>query len=457
MSLFGSMYTAISGLNAQAAAFSNISDNMANSQTVGYKEVDTSFADVLTTSSALVNQSGDVVSRPEYDNNLQGTIQQSTDPLAMAISGQGFFDVSTQDGQTSSGLPEFSTQPAYTRAGDFTENANGYLVNSAGEYLNGWPVAANGTVNTSILAPIQVSQTTFSPVATSNITLVANVPASPTATSVLSAQTEVYDPAGNSHQLDTTWTQATNASGAVIPNQWVVSFSSPDNTTGASYTNASTGTADAATFIGSADVTFNSNGTLASVVADTNNPGALTASTTTPAGSTTTNALVSFAADFGGGSQNVTINMGGINEANGVTQYAGTNYTVTSAAQDGSAPGAFTGISATNDGQIQANYNNGRVVTIAQIPLVTFADPNALQRQNGQAFTSTRNSGGPQVDSLNSNGAGGLVVGSVESSNVDIATQLSDLIVAQQTYGANAKVITTADQLMTTTLEMKQS
>jgi len=456
MSLFGSMSTAISGLNAQAAAFSNISDNMANSQTTGFKEVGTSFIDYLTTSTATQNQSGSVASRPQYENELQGTIQQSNDPLAMAISGQGFFSVSEQSGTTTAGLPEFNPQQFYSRAGDFTQNAQGYLVNSAGEYLNGWQVASNGTVNTSQVVPIQVAQTQYSPVQTSNISLVANVPAAPTATSTLSSETAVYDPAGDTHQLQTTWAQATDATGAVIPNQWTVTFSSPDNTTGTTYTNATTGAADSATFIGTADVTFNQNGTLSTVVADPNNPGSLTASTNTPTGSTTTNAYVQVGADFGNGAQNISINMGALNQADGVTQYAGTNYTVTSANQDGAAPGSFTGISATNDGYIVANYNNGRTVTIAQIPLITFQNADQLQRQNGEAYTSTQNSGGPQTEALNTNGAGSLVVGSVESSNVDIASQLSALIVAQQAYGANAKVITTSDQLLTTTLNMKQ-
>ncbi len=456
MSLFGAMSTAISGLDSQAAAFSNISNNMANSQTVGFKQVDTAFVDYLTSSTPTNNQSGTVDAVPQYQNEVQGTIQQSNDPLAMAISGQGFFAVSEQAGATASGLPIFNPQPYYTRAGDFTQNAQGYLVNSAGEYLNGWQVSASGVVNTSQVVPIQVAQTQYSPVPTANVALVANVPSNPTSTSILSSDTQVYDPAGQSHQLVTTWAQALDASGAVIPNQWTVTFSSPDNTTGASYTNAATGAADAASFIGTADVTFNQNGTLASVTADANNPGGLTASTVTPAGSTTTNASVSFSADFGNGSQTIGVDLGSLNLANGLTQYAGTNYTVSSANQDGSAPGSFTGISVNTQGYIQANYNNGRTVTIAQVPLITFQNADALQSQNGQAYTSTVNSGGPSVEALNSNGAGGLVVGSVESSNVDIATQLSSLIVSQQAYGANAKVITTANELLTTTLQMKQ-
>jgi flagellar hook protein FlgE len=105
---------------------------------------------------------------------------------------------------------------------------------------------------------------------------------------------------------------------------------------------------------------------------------------------------------------------------------------------------------------VTANYNNGQSVTVAQIPVITFADPNALQRQNGQAFTSTLQSGVAIAQNQDQNGAGTLVAGSVEQSNVDIATQLSALIVAQEAYGANAKVISTANEMLETTLQVKQ-
>ncbi len=148
--------------------------------------------------------------------------------------------------------------------------------------------------------------------------------------------------------------------------------------------------------------------------------------------------------------------MGDFGEANGVTQFAGTDYTLRSLSQDGVAPGAFTGISITTAGDVVANYNNGQTQTVAQVPIVTFAAPDALQRQNGQAFTATSNSGTAITQAEGTNGAGSLITGSVESSNVDIATQFSDLIVAQQAYGANAKVVTTADQLLQTTINMMQ-
>ena len=115
-----------------------------------------------------------------------------------------------------------------------------------------------------------------------------------------------------------------------------------------------------------------------------------------------------------------------------------------------------TGISITTGGDVVANYNNGETETVAQVPITTFSAPDSLQSQNGQAFTATTRSGVPIAQAEDSNGAGSLVVGSVESSNVDIATQFSALIVAQQAYGANAKVVTTADQLLQTTINMLQ-
>ena len=429
MSLLGSLDTAVSGLNAQSAAVSNISDNLANSQTVGFKSVNTNFIDYLTNSTAVVNDSGSVATTPEYENELQGTIQQSSDPLAMAITGQGFFSVSEQSGVTATDAPTFSSQSYYTRTGDFTPDNAGYLVNSAGEYLNGYPVNPTTNVaNTSQLVPIQVTQAQYPPVATSNVALVANVPASPTSGSNLASETAVYDSAGNSHELQTSWAQTST-------DNWTMTLSSPDNTAGGSTT------------IGTVNVAFNADGTLASLSGGTGQL-AVTGSSTEGA--------VQISPNFGSGTQPITLDLGAYGQSTGVTQFSGTDYQVTSATQNGSAPGSFTDITANSNGNIVANYSNGLSVTVAQVPLVTFADANALQRQNGQAFTATQASGAASVQKLNTNGAGGLVVGSTEASNVDLAAQLSSLIVAQQAYGANAKVVTTDNELLSTTLSMKQ-
>jgi flagellar hook protein FlgE len=435
MSLFGALNTAVSGLSAQSAAFGNISDNVANSQTTGYKAVDTSFVDYLTTSTATENEPGSVSALPDYTNNVQGTISQSSDPLAMAISGQGFFAVSEAAGVSVTNQPNFSAQTYYTQAGDFQMNDSAYLVNGAGQYLQGWTVnSQTGVANQSQLAPIQITQTQFNPVPTANINLSANLPATPAANTPVSSQVNVYDTLGNAHTLTLDWTQNS-------ANDWTVQINSPDSLTNP---------------VGTAEVQFGAaspNGTNAGTIGAF---GALSGNITATGFTADTPATLTLTTDFGNGPQNINLNMGDFGQANGVTQFAGTDYTLRSISQDGVAPGAFTGISITNAGDVVANYNNGQTQTVAQVPIVTFAAPDALQRQNGQAFTATTNSGDPITQSEGTNGAGSLVIGSVESSNVDIATEFSNLIVAQQAYGANAKVVTTADQMLQTTINMLQ-
>ena len=140
MSLFGSLYTAVSGLGAQSAAFANISDNVANSQTTGFKETDTSFLDYLTTSTATENESGSVITRPDYTNDVQGTVTASTNTTALAIAGHGFFAVQEAVGAPVNGTAQLGAQQYYTRDGNFALDQNGYLVNDAGGYLQGWSV-----------------------------------------------------------------------------------------------------------------------------------------------------------------------------------------------------------------------------------------------------------------------------------------------------------------------------
>ena len=364
MSLFGAINTAISGLSAQSAAFGNISEDVANSQTVGFKRVDTSFVDYLTTSTATKNEPGAVVAQPEYVNNVQGPITQTDNPLGMAIAGQGFFAVSQPTGETN-GVPTFNPQQFYTRAGDFTMNATGYLVNSAGQYLNGWAVnSATGVADQNALVPIQVSQSTYNPVATSNVTLAANLPATPTggtatAAAPLSSQITVYDALGTAHTVTLNWSQ--NAS-----NDWNVQLSVPDSTTG---------TTDA----GTADVQFGAlsgsavpEGTIGQVAVSTADPGTI-ATGGYVAGQPAT---LQFTTNFGSGNQTIQLNLGNYGGTAGVTQYAGTAYSLLGLTQNGVPPGSFSGVTTQANGNVVVNYNNGQTRAIAQVPLVTFNAPN---------------------------------------------------------------------------------
>lgn len=442
MSLLGAMNTAISGLTSQSTAFGNISEDLANSQTTGFKRVDTNFIDYLTTSTATENEPGSVIATPDYVNDVEGTISQTDNPLNMAIDGQGFFAVSEPSG-TSNGQTTFDSQQYYTQTGDFSMNADGYLVNSAGQYLNGWTVnSTTGAVNQNALVPIQVSQSTYNPVATSNVTLSANLPATPTSgtattSSPLSSQITVYDSLGTAHTVTLNWTQTAT-------NQWNVQISVPDSTTGT--TDAGTATVS----FGSTSGNDVASGTIGQVAVSSSDPGTIT----TGGYVSGQPATLQFTTDFGSGDQTITLNMGTYGGTSGVTQYAGSSYSLLGLTQDGVPPGSFSGVTTQSNGDVVVDYNNGQSRTIAQIPVVTFEAPDALQSQNGQSFTATLTSGTPLAEAAGTNGAGSLVTNSVEGSNVDLATEFSNLIVAQQAYSSNAKVITTADQMMQATLQM---
>ena len=433
-SLFGALGTAVSGLTAQSAAFSNISDNVANSQTTGFKGTETDFADYLTTSTAATNDSGFVSARPGYLNDVQGTIAASTNPLALAISGNGFFQVS-QVSNDATGTPTLGTTPEYTRDGNFSLDADGYLVNDTGEALNGWTAdPATGAITENTASPIQVDQSAFSPVATSQVTLTANLPATPTANTPVTSTVNVYDAKGTMHTVSLSWTQ--NAQ-----DDWSVAISAPDATTPA---------------VGGAEVKFGTAsgngvgaGTVGSIANDT---GAVTSTAYSANGP----ASLTFKADFGNGPQAITVGLGNYGESTGLTQFAGTEYSLGGISQNGIPPGNFNGVTMQSSGNVIANYDNGQTRIVARVPLVNFADPNALQRQNGQAFTQTAGSGVALTNNAGTGGTGSLVTSSLEGSNVDIATEFTKLIVAQQAYSANTKIVTTADNMLQRTIDMKQ-
>ncbi len=438
-SLFGALDTAVSGLSSQSAAFSNISDNVANSQTTGYKDINTTFDDYLTNSTASVNDSGFVGATPQYENNVQGSISSSTNPLAVAISGQGFFQV-TQETSNATQATVLSSQPEYTRNGDFSLDKNGYLVNDVGQVLNGWNVnPATGLINQTQVAPITINQSAFAPVATQNVTLNANLPATPTtatatAASPLASQINVYDADGTIHTVSLNWVQNS-------ANNWTVSISAPDSNP------PTLGTANVQ--FGNASVNDTPAGTIGTITGGTGTVTTSTYGANSPA-------TLGFTANFGNGTQPITLNLGSYGGASGVTQYAGSSYTLEGISQDGVAPGSFSGVSLQTSGDVVANYNNGQTRIVGQIPLTTFADPDQLQKQNGQAYTPTINSGVALAQGAGDGAAGSLVTSSLEGSNVDIATEFTKLIVAQQAYSANAKVVSTANTLLQTTLDMKQ-
>lgn len=430
MSLFGSMTTAISGLNAQSRALGHVSDNVANSQTVGFKRTDTNFVSFLTDSTLSVHRPGSVVARPDYTNTVQGTIEQSENPLALALAGQGFFSVTLPTG-SANGQVTFDERQFFTRAGDFQLDRNGYMVNGAGYVLQGWLANAVGEPDRTRIQPIRVSELVFNPIATGGIELSANLPA--TGTAPVSTQLNVYDSLGTLQPMTLTWTPA-------AANTWTLGISAPG-------AGGALGTIDLrfgqAATVPVADGTVgefaNATGTLSGVAATPGDP-----------------ALISFTADFGQGPQAITLNVGAFGAARGVTQYAGDEYTVRNLAQDGVPLGSYSSLTVRENGDVAINYDNGQARVIARVPVTTFNAPDMLQRLDGQAFMRTLESGEARTSDPASNGAGRLAIGSIERSNVDIAAEFSKLIVAQRAYTANTRIVTASDEMLQDTINMRR-
>lgn len=223
MSLFSALTVAVNGLNAQSQAMGNISDNLSNSNTIGYKRIDTRFESLVTQSSSSFNDPGGVKASPVYQNDIQGNLQSSQVATSLSINGDGFFAVQRAS-TDAAGSTLFTQQDFYTRRGDFTLNKNGYLVNGAGYYLLGYNVdQTTGQPDTAQVNPIRISALLDNPVATSGVAYSANLPAGATAGNTYPSSTiQVYDALGATHALSITWTKSAGT------NQWAAKIASAD-------------------------------------------------------------------------------------------------------------------------------------------------------------------------------------------------------------------------------------
>ncbi|MGB8842716.1 MAG: flagellar hook-basal body complex protein [Aliidongia sp.] len=495
MSLFSSLTTAITGLNAQQEAIANISDNISNAQTIGFKEVNTTFQNLVTSSTPTLNQPGGVTALPLYDNSTAGNLTPSNVTTNLAISGQGFFQVKAPPAAVPAGQsPTFSEQNLYTQAGDFQLNAQGFLVNSAGYFLTGYQVnPQTQVVNTAATVPIQVSQLVDAPEATANVSLAANVPSTfpfqnmPTPPGGLNPAyvapspitIQVFDATGAAHNETVQFNHPDPAN----PNVWTATIQDvPPDAAGNNNNAISAGTAgnpatDEPVVL---QLTFSDGqnatppltqvlpaGTLTNITNIT--PGSSPTLPAAPPGATVPNVSVttpanggpatfSIAQDFGAGPQPINFSFGSYGSSSGVTQFTSPQNTVTegSSSQDGVPVGDFENLSINADGLVNLNYTNGQTLTFFQIPIAQFNAPDQLQRLQGAAFSSTIDSGAASLNQPGVNGAGTIAPSTLEQSNVDIATQFTQLITAQQVYSANSKVITTADQLLTTVIALIQ-
>ncbi|HXA70512.1 MAG TPA: flagellar hook-basal body complex protein, partial [Stellaceae bacterium] len=350
------------------------------------------------------------------------------------IQGGGFFVVNNNaQGATANGAFSF------TRAGSFTVDANGNLKNGAGLYLQGQqltPAQAQAiqagnvnqlTANSLIsLQTVNVNGLSGAARPTSTVTLAANLPATDTASSPARTMTvPVFDTLGNEHNLTLSFTRTATA------NQWQVS---------GSVSGAGSSTVTIAG--GQNIVQFNSDGTLNAAGTTFSGAGALSIAWD-PAVTGATSP------------QTITFNLGTNGQANGLGQSGGP-FSVARIDQNGLRFGNFTGVSIDTNGIVTASFDNGERLPIYIIPIATFPDPDGLASQTGNTYLQTDRSGAFLLRQSGSGSAGTIAPSSLEGSTVDIATEFANLIVTQRAYSADAKIITTADQMLQELINAKQ-
>jgi flagellar hook protein FlgE len=411
---------ALSGLNADSAALDVVGNNLANLNTTGYKDSTVSFYDLLQQSVAGGStQIGGGVSAPQTERIFtQGSITDTGGNYDAAIDGNGFFVVQDPSGNT-----------LYTRAGNFQLDANGNLVTATGQYVQGW-TAQNGVLDTSgaignITIPSNALQT---PSATQNMQLSINLNAAGVvgqSTGTFTAPITVVDSLGVSHNLSVVFTEQS-------PGTWGYSVNSPGQ-------DLTSGTAGTPSSVATGTLSFDANGNL-----------------TSPTAPAQVQITVSGLSD---GANDMAINWNlATSDGNGtpvVTQYAAAS-TESAATQDGVPASQVTQVSIANGGAITAQFSNGNQVVIGQLALASVSNPDSLIAVGQNNYEVGADTATPVVGVPSTGTLGTVEGGSLEDSTVNIATEFTNLIIYQNSYEANSKVISTLDQMTQNLLNLQQ-
>lgn len=423
----------VSGLNASSSELDVIGNNIANSGTVGFKTGSVQFADVY--AGSRVGLGTQVASVAQ--NFTQGALKSSTRPLDVAITnGDGFFRLASASGELS-----------YSRNGQFNVDKNGFIVNSAGMQLTGFQVGANGTIAGGSPTALQLPTTAMAPNPTGAITAQFNldsrstVPtkspfdANDSTTYNYSNAVTIFDSLGNSHELSTffvktgsTWNTYATADG------WPLDAAGVKVAAAATTppTPASGGAA-----LATGTLSFTNNGILTYVAGASALPA--------------TEKMSIAGLDFGNGSAAMTFTV----DVAGTTQFGNVN-DVKKLTQDGYTSGSLTAYAINPDGTVSGKYSNEQTKTLGQVVLSSFTNPNGLQPKGDNAWAETDASGQPLTGSPGSGTkVGALTSGALETSNVDLTSELVNLIIAQRTYQANAQTVKTQDQVMQTLVNMR--
>lgn len=417
MSIGGALNSAVSGLKAQSTAMAIISDNLANSETTGYKALSTNFANLVTGSSfGSSYSSGGVRATPRQDVDGQGLIESTSNTTDLAIQGNGLFAVTDSVG---------SNTLYFTRSGAFEIDDEGYLV-SNGYYLQGWTLDKNGDVvggnanSSSSLSEIDLSAFSSSAAATDAVAIQANLPSTAVVGDTFTTAMEVYDSLGTSHTISITWEKT-------AINEWSASFADPTLAT-----DSSVDSGDVTVPGGPIAFTF-VDGVLDSV---SPNPPTIEISNWSTGASTST----------------IELDFGTIGATDGLTQYAPTDtdnidVTVENISQNGLRYGTLSGVEVEDDGTVVASYDNGDEVAVYRIPLATFPSYNNLTLNSDGVYQQTAGSGNYTLTQAGTGSAGEIVGSALEASTVDTAEEFSKMIVSQQAYSAASQMISTCNDM----------
>ncbi len=421
-----SFSTAITGLNAASADLNVKSNNIANVNTTGFKGSRAEFADVYSISafgSSNTTIGSGVVLNNVAQQFTQGNLEGTDNSLDLAIDRQGFFALAPNQN---------SGEVVYSRAGAFGVNKDGFVVNSAGQFLRTFPVNPDGTVSSTALSstsPLQLPNSSGTPSATTAVTLSANLPSTSTplaaatainpsdpTTYTNSTSATVFDSLGNQHVV-TSYYKNTDAA----LNQWDVDV----------YIDEPSG-ANPQTQLGATKVlTF-----------DPAAGGSLSSVPTTQAFSI--GALASGAAV----PQVVTIDFAGSTQNSGA-------FTVNALQQDGFTTGRLSGLDISDDGLVKATYTNGQSQPLGKIALVNFANPQGLKQIGNTSWLETIDSGLALSGEAGTGNFGAIKSGSLESSNIDLTKELVGLIIAQRNFQANSKSIETENSITQTIINLR--
>jgi flagellar hook protein FlgE len=452
MGILSSLFTGVSGLNANGNALSVIGNNIANLSTIGFKSSRSVFADLISSSLGGAGgaiQTGLGVSLNGVQGNFsQGSLSTTSNALDLAIDGNGFFV-----------LRDTSGAPFYSRAGQFHLDAQSRIVDPSGFFLQGYQVNASGLITASI-GGVTLPTTTAPPNSTTTVDIGANLNSQsttstfslvdPNGTSQFSTSFTVYDSLGNSHLL-TTYFSKTAA------NTWDYNIvGSTNEVVTANYDVSNINASLGLVRLASGTLTFATSGALdtESVITsyDSGTPagtaGAIVGQAQIDFVGATTDQLITF--DFG---TSVTTDGGaGVD----LTTQFGAPSGLVQQTQNGFGAGALQAFSVETDGIINGRFSNGQVRPLAQLALARFPDPLGLVRTGKNTFAESGISGQPLVSPATSAGLGRILSSTLELSNVDLGESFIEMIAAQRGFQANSRVITTSDDILQELVNLKR-